>query len=109
MDGALVGGRCFVSQDAAADAYFSGAAPSQTPGGTTYLSAFVKDSGVWKLRRYQVDSSGGIAMLSDATMPVMSFAPCDPSGDFKDGMTMGWGVVAAMAIAWAVTVMKRGL
>lgn len=109
MAGALVGGRCFVSPEAAADAYYSAAAPSQTPGGTTYLSEFVKVSGVWKLRRYQVDAGGGVAMLSDATLPAMTFVECDPAGDFKDGMTMGWGVVAVMAVAWAIMSVKRGL
>lgn len=109
MDGALVGGRCYASQDAAADAYYSAAAPSQTPGGTTYLSEFVKVSGVWKLRRYQVDSSGAVATLSDATLPTMTFAVCDPAGDFKDGLQMGGGVVAAMAVAWAVVMVRRGL
>lgn len=109
MDGALVGGRCFASQDAAADAFYSSAAPAQTPGATTYLSEFVKVSGAWKLRRYQVDSSGAVAVLSDATLPATSFPVCDPAESFKDGMTVGWGVVAAMVLAWCVVVVRRGL
>lgn len=109
MDGALVGGRCYASQDAAADAYYSAAAPAQTPGGTSYLSEFVKVSGVWKLRRYQVASNGDVAMLTDATAPALSFPACDPAGDFKDGLTMGWGVVAAMAVAWAIVALRRGI
>lgn len=109
MDGALVGGRCFASQDAAADAYYSGAAPSQTPGATSYLSEFVKVSGAWKLRRYQVDNTGAVAMLSESAVPPMAFATCDPAESFKDGLTVGWGVVAAMVIAWGVAVVRRGL
>lgn len=109
MDGALVGGRCYASQDDAADAFYSAAAPAQTPGGTTYLSEFVKVAGQWKLRRYQVDSSGGVATLSDAVLPVTTFVACDPAGDFKDGLQVGGGVVAAMAVAWALMVVRRGL
>ncbi len=109
MDGALLGRMCYASQQAAADAYFSGAAPSQTPGGTSYLSTFVKDAGVWKLRRFQVSSTGDVATLSDAVVPTMVFPVCDPLENFKDGMTIGWGVVAAMVLAWGVAVMRRGL
>ncbi|WP_092599673.1 hypothetical protein [Ralstonia sp. 25mfcol4.1] len=109
MDGALVGGRCYANQSDAADAYFSAVAPAQTPGATTYLSEFVKVSGNWVLRRYQVDSGGAVAMLSDASVPAISFPTCDPQGPFFDGMTMGWGVVGAMALAWAVVQVRRGL
>lgn len=108
-DGALVGGRCYASQEDAADAFYSSSAPSHVPGGTSYLSAFVKDSGVWKLRRYQVDTSGAVAIQGDAVLPAMSFAACDPAGAFKDGMTVGWGVVGAMVLVWCVVVMRRGL
>lgn len=108
-DGALLGAVCYASQDAAADAYYSGAGPAQTPGGTTYLSEFVKVSGVWKVRRYQVASDGGVAMLTDATAPSVVFPSCDPMENFKDGMTAGWGVVAAMLLAWGVAVLRRGV
>ncbi|MGT2454103.1 hypothetical protein ACU4GI_12805 [Cupriavidus basilensis] len=108
MSGALVGASCYASQDAAADAYYSAVAPSQTPGGTTYLSEFVKVSGVWKLRRYQVSSAGDVSVLTDATAPALSFPDCDPMGNFKDGMTMGWGVVGAMVVAWCIVVLRRG-
>jgi hypothetical protein len=108
-DGALVGSVCYLSQDAAADAYYSAVAPSQTPGGTSYLSEFVKVSGVWKVRRYQISSAGDVAMLSDATAPSIQFPVCDPAGSFKDGMTVGWGVVAAMIAAWGVVSLRRGL
>lgn len=109
MKGALVGGRCFASQESAADVFYSSAAPSQTPGAITYLSEFVKVSGSWRLRRYQVDANGKVAVLSDATLLAKSFPPCDPAESFKDGMAVGWGVVAAMLLAWCVVVTRRGL
>jgi hypothetical protein len=108
-DGALVGGKCFVSADDATDAYYSAVAPAQTAGAVTYLSEFVKGSGGWVLRRYQVGSDGSIGTLADAQVPAMSFPSCDPRAAFFDGMTMGWGVVAAMAAAWAVVAMRKGL
>lgn len=108
-DGALVGARCFADAGAATDAYYSAVAPSQTPGATTYLSAFVKSSGTWVLRRYQVGSDGSVGTLGDAVLPAPTFPACDPRESFYDGMTMGWAVVAAMAVAWGITVLRRGL
>lgn len=110
MAGALLGAQCYASQDAAADAYYSGAAPGQTPGGSaSYLSVFVKDAGVWKLRRYSVSGSGEVSTYTDAVLPAMVFPSCDPLENFKDGMTVGWGVVAAMVLAWGVGVLRRGV
>ncbi|MFS8934743.1 hypothetical protein [Cupriavidus taiwanensis] len=109
MDGALVGGRCFVSQDAAADAYFGAVAPSLVPGGTSYLSEFVKVSGAWKVRRYQATGGGDFALVAESPVPSASFATCDPLESFKDGQMMGWAVVAAMAAAWCIVVLRRGL
>lgn len=108
-DGALVGARCFADVGMATDAYYSAVAPSQTPGAVTYLSEFVKTTGGWVLRRYQVGSDGSVGTLTDASLPSLSFPACDPQESFKDGMTMGWGVVAAMVASWALVVMKKGL
>lgn len=33
----------------------------------------------------------------------------DPSTNFSDGMTLGWGVVAAMAAAWAIVSLRKAL
>lgn len=107
--GALVGGRCYVDSGVAADAYYSAAAPSQLVGATTYLSQFVKVSGAWVLRRYQVAPDGSLGQMADAMVPVVAFPDCDPYESFKDGMTMGWGVVGAMAIAWGVMYLRRAL
>lgn len=109
MDGALVGSKCFADVGEATDAYYSAVSPAQTPGAVTYLSEFIKTSGGWVLRRYQVGSDGSVGTLSDASLPAMTFPSCDPRAAFFDGMTMGWGVVAAMAAAWAVVAMKKGL
>ncbi|WP_104655772.1 hypothetical protein [Ralstonia insidiosa] len=107
--GALVGGRCYSSPDVATDVYYSSAVPSQTVGSTTYLAEFLKVSGAWVLRRYQVGSDGSLAQLVDASMPAMVFPDCDPYESFKDGMTVGWGVVAAMFLAWGVVYVRRAL
>lgn len=31
----------------------------------------------------------------------------DPTSGFTDGMTLGWGVAAAMAAAWAIHTLRR--
>lgn len=33
----------------------------------------------------------------------------DPTTHFNDGLTLGWGVVAAMAAAWAVVSLRKAL
>lgn len=109
MDGALLGARCFVSQDAAADAYYSAVPPSLVPGGTAYLSEFVKVSGVWKVRRYQATGSGDFSLVAETGAPSLTFPICDPLDSFKDGQMMGWAVVAAMVAAWCIVVLRRGI
>jgi hypothetical protein len=108
-DGALIGNRCYADQSQAADAYYSAVAPSQTPGATSYLSVFEKVSGAWKLRRYQVDTGGSVALLTESPVPALAFPSCDPYEPFKDGMAVGWGVVACMVLAWGVAVLRRGI
>lgn len=34
---------------------------------------------------------------------------CDTAEKFKDGQTLGWGVVAAMVAAFAIHILRRGL
>lgn len=52
------------------------------------------------------DGSAYSAVVS--VLPV-SVAPSvvDPTTGFTDGMTLGWGVAAAMAVAWAIIQLRR--
>jgi hypothetical protein len=108
-EGALTNGVCYGSQDAARDAYYSHAPAGQTPGVTSFLSTFEKVSGSWVMRRYQVDQSGQVFTMVDAAAPLVAFPVCDPLESFKDGQMLGWGVVAAMAVAFCIVVLKRGI
>lgn len=107
-DGVRLGNQCYASSQQASDAYYSAVTPSITPGPTTYVAEYVKSSGAWLLRLTQVQTGGGQSSVTTAA-PALALPPCDPLENFKDGMTVGWGVVAAMAVAWAVSVVRRGL
>lgn len=107
--GAYFGGACHASQAAALDAYYGSSAPAVAPGGTSYLSEFVKVSGAWMMRRYQIDSLGQLSMFTDAAAPVVVFPECDPMQSFNDGMTVGWGLVGAMVVAAGIVAIKRAL
>lgn len=59
--------------------------------------------------------TGGVFDCSDpagtiTAMPVAyAIDTTDPLTGFSDGMTLGWGVVAAMAVAYAIHLMRRAL
>ena len=60
-----------------------------------------------------------VMALSQAAFAALSLTPTvpgytggtfsSPAGGFTDGATLAWGVVAAMALAWAVVFLKRAL
>lgn len=64
-----------------------------------------------------VSASGVVDCFDGAThSAVLSVQPVsvqpvgvDPATGFTDGMTLGWGVAAAMAAAWAIHSMRRAL
>jgi len=59
-----------------------------------------------------VDSSGSLLAGANTmtSSPVsMAIETSDPVTGFTDGATLGWGVVAAMAMAWAITHLRRAL
>jgi hypothetical protein len=107
--GALNNGYCYATTSDAADNHFSGAGPAFTAGSTSYQQWYEKVAGVWVIKRQSIASNGSITNLanSNATIPV--FAPCDENQNFFDGLTLGWGVAAAMVAAFAVKFIARGL
>lgn len=62
-----------------------------------------------------VSSSGAVTCYDGSTYTAViavqpvSIQPVgtDPETGFTDGMTLGWGVAAAMAAAWAIHAMRR--
>lgn len=105
--GALLGGRCFASQGEALDAFYSGSNPAFTSGATSYLSEYVKVSGVWKIQRYSISSTGTVTTLTASNAPVITFPACDTATYFLDGMTIGWGIATAMILVAAVKFLER--
>lgn len=61
-----------------------------------------------------VTFSGGVFGCTDsgvvsATPVAYAVDTTNPDTNFSDGMSLGWGVVAAMAAAWAVVVLRKAL
>lgn len=107
--GALVGTRCFSSNVDASDAFFSGKDPSYTAGVTSYLSWFEKTAGVWQIKRQSIASNGAVTSLTTSNATVPTFPACTESAPFFDGMTIGWGIAAAMGAAWGIRFLQRAL
>lgn len=105
--GAIYGEKCYDSQALALDSYYSKVAPAMTSGTTSYVNEFVKEAGVWKIKQYSVSSTGVWTTRSTTAAPVITFPSCDPTASFMDGITIGWGIAAAMVAASALVVMKR--
>lgn len=101
--GYIVAGQC-VEASAAVDLFFSSAAPGIVSGSPSYYSQFSKDVSGWSLETY----SGGSLVSSAAVVPP-SFASCDTTAPFFDGLTLGWGVAAVMVAGYAVHLLRRGL
>lgn len=107
--GSLVNSKCFASNALAADDFFSAKDPSYSAGATSYLSWFEKTGSTWQIKRQSIDSSGVVTNLATSTATVPTFPSCDESEQFNDGVTIGWGVAAAIFVAWAIKYMRRGL
>jgi hypothetical protein len=100
--GALHGATCYQDNTAAADAYFSAAAPALTSGSTSYLSYFENSGGTWLLIRKSIAENGNISNLSNVAAPIPSFPECNPAEQYLDGITLGWGIAAATIAAYAI-------
>lgn len=103
--GALYSERCYESQTAALDAYYGSVPPTYSAGSTVYYTVMVKKPQGWAADTYRVWSSGTSTLQTSSLVPVIDFPACDATESFFDGMTIGWGVVLAMAIAWGFRMM----
>ncbi|MFY9327489.1 MAG: hypothetical protein WAO76_05640 [Georgfuchsia sp.] len=106
--GAFLDGRCYASPDEAVDAYYSGSAPALTSGSTSYLTEFFKESGVWRAKSWSIASNGNATLRYNVVAPIPTFQACDPAEAFLDGVSVGWGIAAAIVIAACILQMKRG-
>ena len=101
--GHVVNGQC-VDVAASLDAYYSAASIVQASGNPAYLSIITKSVSGWTQDTYQNGT-----LISSVSAPTPLFAECDTTAAFLDGHLLGWGVVAAMVVAWSIHVLRRGI
>ncbi|GAB1393796.1 hypothetical protein MASR1M60_19600 [Rhodocyclaceae bacterium] len=107
--GYLYNGTCFTSIPEVSHAYYKQQGIQVTPGSVTYYTYYDLVGGTWKLKRYLINPAGTITEQTAVNAPVMTSWPyCDEAADkFIDGVTVGWGIVTAMAAAYAFRLMQK--
>lgn len=116
--GHIVYGQC-VDVAESLDLYWGQKGPEHavfpSSSGSSYTDMFVyeKVGGVWQMTTWLNAPSLPFISKGSKTVPAVSFASCEyqPAlsavDSFVDGHFLGWGVVAAMAAAWAVHQLRR--
>lgn len=107
LDGHLVNGRCFSTLDAATDSFYSVAGMKVYAATTSYEHYFYKSAGVWRHKSNTLTSTGTRNQRYDIVAPVPAFPACDPAASFFDGISIGWGIAAAMIAASSFALMRR--
>lgn len=105
--GALLGTICYPSQADAVNAYFSGKGPSFTVGETSFISWYEQVSGVWKIKRQSISSTGVVTNLTESIATLPTFPTCDETATFTDGLTVGWGIATVMVLAWGFSKIRQ--
>lgn len=107
--GYLFAGFCYSSIADASDAYYSAQGVAMTAGSPMYLGWYSKEVDGWKSVSQGINSAGVVVFSSSAPVTVPAFAECDQLSALGDGVALGWAVVGAMALAWGIMQMRRGL
>lgn len=102
--GGFWNGVCHSSQSAALDAYYS-QQPLVISNGAAFR--FEKQGITWIMQRYSLESNGSMLYSGQSVAPTTIFPTCDPAEPFLDGMTIGWGIGAAMVFAACVAWLKK--
>lgn len=103
--GNIIRGQC-VPADAAQAHLLSYMSPGSAQVGT--------DSFTWWFYSVDASSIGKVTFKNNVFARVESFVipygpSCDTSAAFIDGNLLGWGVVAAMVVAWSIHVLRRAI
>lgn len=119
-------GNCYLTQVEAVDAYYSSKPMqiTQFMSGNNafffyryqkYQGVWYEQSGLWSATSGMGQTYWGAAPLSYAGIGSCTIAdpsgasPADPVEAFIDGHILGWGVVAAMAAAYGIHLLRRAL
>ena len=100
--GFLHGGQCYPSLAEATAAKWSVQPAGITAGSTSYITGAEWSGTAWVLKRYTLSSTGALTLNTTTNAPVQNFPTCNTFERFNDGMTIGWGVAAAMVCAYAL-------
>lgn len=104
--GYLKNGLCYDSLSTATDAYYSAFVPSVVSGATSYTLQYNNVSGVWKAMQYSINATGVYTLRSTSNAPSLTFPTCDTTQQFFDGLTIGWLIAGAMALAWGARLIR---
>lgn len=100
---------CYPTLAAATSAHWSVTPAHLTPGTTSYIADVVWSGSAWVIKKYTLSSTGSLTLNSTTNAPTLAFETCDTMAKFNDGLSLGWGVVAAMAAVWGVRFISRAL
>lgn len=106
--GAAYKNHCYSTQAQALDAYYSAAPVFLTAGDTDYLSQISKIEGNWYVVRYTINS-GVTSAPSASFAPSPIFPDCEPLEAYLDGVTIGWGLAAAMIGAAMFRIIQKAI
>lgn len=102
--GSIVNGQC-VENALAAASYWSRTEPrSSFSGADNYISFVSLNGTAWT---NYVFKNG--AYFTSSPVPAIASPTCNTADKFTDGMQLGWGIAAAMVVAWGITVLRRGI
>lgn len=101
--------QCFNTLADATAAHWSMNPAFITAGSTSYMADVVFSGTVWQLKQYTLTSAGVLTNVSTTSLPALTFPTCETGQNFTDGMSLGWGVAAAIVAAWVIKNLRRGL
>lgn len=107
--GYIVNEQCLPDAATAQDAFFSAMPPTVTAGSTSYEVRYTKSGAVWYQQGYAISNKGVYTLSYSVPATAPAFAACDPAAHYLDGITIGWGIAAAMVAAKAVNLMRKGI
>jgi hypothetical protein len=108
LTGSLYNGKCYADSASATVAlYVSPAFMNFSNGSTGYFTTPSFSGSTVNIQGWTL-TSGSYAYRYTTGLPTPTFPPCDPAADFKDGVTIGWGIALAMVVAFGIRMLQRG-